>query len=170
MIQASAFRRSGLVLFAAQALGLSLIIAASAHIRVPFAPVPMTMQTGAVMAIAAICGWRLGLAAMAAYLIEGALGLPVFAAGIGLPVLAGPTAGYLVGMAAAAVIVGSVRGSWRQALAIVVATAVIYAFGVAWLSHFVGFDRAVALGLLPFLVGDAFKGALAWTLARVLAR
>jgi biotin transport system substrate-specific component len=157
--------RARAVGLAAPALGLSLIIAASAHITVPFWPVPMTLQTGAVMAIAGVFGARLAACAMLAYLLEGALGLPVFAGGVGAAVLVGPTAGYLVGMLASAVIVGLARGPWLRAGAILLASLLTYALGAAWLAGFVGLDRAVALGVLPFLAGDAVKGALAWALA-----
>lgn len=156
--------------FVVQALGLSVLIAASAHVSVPFWPVPMTLQTLAVMTIAGLFGARLGVAAMLAVLAEGALGLPVFAGGTGIAVLAGPTAGYLAGMVAAAAIVGAARGPWQRAGAIVVATAVIYGTGVAWLSGFVGLDRAIAAGVVPFLAGDAAKGALAWAIAAVVRR
>jgi biotin transport system substrate-specific component len=154
--------------FVLPAIGLSLIIAASAHITVPFWPVPMTLQTGAVMAIAAVFGARLAAAAMLAYLLEGALGLPVFAAGIGAGVLVGPTAGYLAGMLLSTVLVGLARGPWLRAGAILLATALIYLLGAVWLSRFVGLDRAIALGVLPFLAGDAVKGALAWALPAAL--
>lgn len=151
--------------FVLATLALSLVIAASAQIRVPFWPVPMTLQTMAVMAIAGTFGWRLGVAAVLAYIAEGAAGLPVFATGAGPAVLVGPTAGYLVGMVAAAGIVGAARGPWVRAGAIVLATAVIYGLGVAWLASFVGLEKAVAVGVVPFLLGDAVKGVLAWAIA-----
>ena len=168
MSVAQTARASSAPMFAAQAIGLSLIITASAHVSVPFWPVPMTLQTFAVMAIAGVCGTRLGFAAMLAYLLQGAIGLPVFATGAGLGVLVGPTAGYLMGMLAATLIVGSARGAWSRACAILLSTAVIYFAGATWLATFVGLDKAVSAGVLPFLAGDAVKGALAWALAGVL--
>ncbi len=170
MTTAIATKNSQHAIFGAQALGLSLLIAASAHISVPFWPVPMTLQTFAVLAIAGVSGARLGVAAMVAYLVEGALGLPVFASGAGLQVLAGPTAGYLVGMLAAMLIVGSARGHVQRAGAMVVATVVIYAAGAAWLSQFVGVERAIAAGVVPFLLGDVVKAALAWAFSAVMPR
>ncbi len=155
-------------LFAAKAIGLSLIIAVSAHVSVPFWPVPMTLQTCAVMTIAALFGHRLGVAAMLAYLAEGAVGLPVFASGIGASVLVGPTAGYLAGMLAAAAIVGRATGHLATLGALLLGTVVIYAMGAGWLSLFVGVERAWALGVLPFLLGDTAKGALAWALSGAL--
>jgi biotin transport system substrate-specific component len=165
-----AARPDRILLFGAQAFGLGLIIAAAAHIAVPFWPVPMTLQTLAVMTIATLVGPRLGVAAMLAYLLEGAVGLPVFASGVGMAVLVGPTAGYLLGMVVAAALVGSAHGRVRQAGAIVAASLTIYALGAAWLAQFVGIDRAFALGVLPFVAGDAVKAALVFAFARVLAR
>jgi biotin transport system substrate-specific component len=162
--------RNRAFLFVVQALGLSLLIAASAHINVPFWPVPMTLQTFAVVLIAATAGASLGLAAMVAYLIEGALGLPVFASGAGLAVLVGPTAGYLAGMLAAMALVGTAIGGIQRAIAMVAATCVIYLFGATWLSQFVGIDRAIQVGVLPFLAGDAAKMALAWAIATAARR
>jgi biotin transport system substrate-specific component len=162
MSVAIALPRHASLVFLAKTLALSLIIAASAHVTVPFWPVPMTLQTMAAMGIAGLFGARLGVAAMLAYLVEGAAGLPVFASGIGAGVLAGPTAGYLAGMIAAAALVGSARGHWQRAVAILLGTAAIYALGMAWLSQFIGVEKAWTLGVLPFLLGDAAKGALVW--------
>lgn len=170
MTTTSAIPRSRQLLFVVQALGLSLMIAASAHVSVPFWPVPMTLQTFAVVLIAATAGTALGLAAMVAYLVEGALGLPVFASGAGVAVLIGPTAGYLAGMVAAMAIVGTARGGVQTAIGMLAATCVIYVAGVTWLSQFVGIDRAITVGVLPFLLGDLAKMTLAWTLARVALR
>jgi biotin transport system substrate-specific component len=162
--------RSRTILFVVQALGLSLLIAASAHISVPFWPVPMTLQTFAVVLIAATAGASLGLAAMVAYLLEGAFGLPVFASGAGLAVLVGPTAGYLFGMLIAMALVGNARGALQRAAAMVAATSVIYVCGAAWLLQFVGLHRAIEMGVLPFIAGDAVKMALAWTIAEASHR
>jgi biotin transport system substrate-specific component len=162
--------RSRQLSFVVRALGLSLLIAASAHVSVPFWPVPMTLQTFAVMLIAATAGSALGFAAMMAYLAEGALGLPVFASGVGVAVLVGPAAGYLAGMVAAMVIVGTARGGLQTAIGMLAAGCVIYLAGAAWLAQFVGIDRALAVGVMPFLLGDLVKMALAWTVARVALR
>ena len=162
--------RSALVTFVAKTLALSAVIALAAHVQVPFWPVPMTLQTMAVMGIAGLFGAELGVAAMLAYLVEGAAGLPVFASGFGPAVLVGPTAGYLVGMVAAAALVGMARSHLTRALALLAGTAVIYAFGVAWLSTFVGFEKAAAVGVVPFLFGDAAKAALIWALCALRRR
>lgn len=160
--------RQAHAIFLAKALGASLIIALSAHIKVPFWPVPMTMQTCAVMTIAALFGRNLGVAAMLAYLTEGLLGLPVFASGIGPAVLVGPTAGYLMGMVVAAAIVGRASGHVATLAALVLGTMVIYVFGAGWLATFIGMDHAWSAGVLPFLLGDVAKGALAWALSGAL--
>lgn len=170
MTAMTAATRSRSLLFVVQALGLSLLIAASAHISVPFWPVPMTLQTFSVVVIAATAGASLGLAAMLAYLVEGALGLPVFASGAGIAVLVGPTAGYLAGMMVAMALVGNAQGAVHRAIAMIAATCVIYLAGAAWLSRFVGFDRAIEVGVLPFLLGDAAKMALAWAIATAARR
>ena len=150
----------------------SLILWASAKISVPFWPVPMTLQTGAVVMLAAAYGWRLGLATVLLYLSEGALGLPVFSGtpekGIGLPYLLGPTGGYLLGFIPATLIVGwlAERGFDRDPLrlfgAMLVGDAAVFAVGLAWLGTVIGWDKPVlSLGLYPFLLGDLFKIALA---------
>ena len=148
--------------FLGKTLALSAIIAISAHVKVPFWPVPMTLQTMAVMAIGGLFGAELGVSAMLASLAEGALGLPVFASGVGAAVLVGPTAGYLAGMIVAAGLVGLARTNAMRAAAVLAATAVIYTLGALWLSSFVGLPKAWAVGVLPFLLGDATKGALVW--------
>jgi biotin transport system substrate-specific component len=150
----------------------SLLLAASARIQVPFWPVPMTMQPYVVLVLGMALGRTLGPAAVALYLVEGALGLPVFAGtpekGIGLAYMAGPTGGYLAGFLAAALITGelSARGLDRRPLtALLTATAgmvAIYTLGLAWLATLVGsLERAFALGAAPFLAGDVLKILLA---------
>lgn len=151
-------------------LALSGVLAGSAHASVPFWPVPMTLQPLAVLLISAFAGPRLALAAYAAYLVEGALGLPVFAGtparGIGLAYMAGPTGGYLAGQLLASGFVGWALARFGRAPAVVVATmlagvALMYGAGVVWLSGFVGWDRVWPLGVLPFLAGDAVKVGIA---------
>ena len=152
---------------------LSLILAASlllgalaqVEIALPFTPVPITGQTFGVLLIGAALGSSRGAASILVYLAEGVLGLPFFAGGArGLSVLTGATAGYLVGFVVAAYVVGRLaeRGlekSLRTSIVpFVLGTAVIYAFGVAWLSTILGgITEALRFGLLPFLFGDAVK-------------
>ena len=146
----------------------SLILWASAKVSVPFWPVPMTLQTGAVAMIGAAYGWRLGLATVVLYLMEGAAGLPVFQGGGGLAYLAGPTGGFLIGFALAAALVGwfAERGFDRNPVklfgAMLVADAIVFALGLLWLGTVIGWDKPVLqLGLYPFILGDLVKMALA---------
>lgn len=144
----------------------TFFIALSARIQVPMWPVPMTMQTFAVLSIGMAFGARLGVVTLLTYLAQGALGLPVFAGGGGLVFLTGPTAGYLVGFVAAAALVGGLadRGWTTSYLGSFIAAclggAVIHVFGAAWLSLFVGVQGALASGVIPFLAGDLAKCVL----------
>jgi biotin transport system substrate-specific component len=145
----------------------SLLVAIFAQVSIPlpFTPVPITGQTFAVLLVGAALGSRRGILAMLLYLIEGALGLPFFAGGAsGFQVLIGATAGYLIGFMAAAYLIGLLaeRGLDRSVktsiLPILAGTALIYIFGVSWLAIELGsFSKAIAAGLLPFLIGDAIK-------------
>jgi biotin transport system substrate-specific component len=148
----------------------SLFVAAMAQVRIPlpFTPVPLTGQTFAVLLAGAALGSRRGTASMLLYLLLGVIGLPVFAGGsAGLAILAGPTGGYLVGFIVAAWLVGrmaehqldrKIRSMWKVFLA---GEAVIYLFGLAWLSLFVGFQHVLVAGFLPFIPGDLVKLAAA---------
>jgi biotin transport system substrate-specific component len=160
-------------------LALTGVLALSAHTQVPFWPVPMTLQPFAVLVIAGLAGPRIAVAAFAAYLVEGALGLPVFAGtpahGIGPTYIAGPTGGYLAGMLAASALVGRLvrRAAGRPAGvagAMAVGVVVIYTAGAAWLATFVGVPKALTLGVVPFLAGDAVKAALATALVLAAGR
>jgi biotin transport system substrate-specific component len=149
----------------------SLLIAISAQIQVPFWPVPMTMQSFMVLMIGATYGWRLGSATIAAYLIEGAVGLPVFAglAG-GAQHLVGPTAGYLAGFVIGAMVSGYLTGlglgrTVMSALGVFLAGVLaIFALGLAWLSVQFGIEKAIAVGLMPFIFSEPTKIALATVL------
>ncbi len=146
----------------------SLLLTLSAKAQVPFWPVPMTLQPGVVLLLAILMGPRLAFATVALYLAQGAMGLPVFAGtpekGLGLAYMMGPTGGYLIGFALAAVVVGHLARLRPTALPLLVAgvlgMAAIYAPGVAWLSLWVGVEQALVLGAVPFLFGDAVKIAL----------
>lgn len=151
----------------------NLLMIASAKVQIPMYPVPMTMQTFAATIIGLTAGWRLGGAAVLAYLVEGALGLPVFASGAGLAYMAGPTGGYLLGFLAAAAIAGlavQYLGMAGVIFGTIASTAVIFAFGVTWLATLIGWDAAIANGLLPFLIGAALKIGLAIGIAYGLVR
>jgi len=149
----------------------TLLIALSAQIAIPlpFSPVPITGQTLTVLLTGILLGSRLGAITLVTYLVEGLMGLPVFAQGLSGPgVLVGPTGGYLIGFVAAAAVVGFLaeRGWDRRMattlLAMLTGNLVIYLCGVAWLSYYLGsLSAALAGGLLPFLAGDALKIILA---------
>ena len=147
----------------------SLILGLSAQVKVylPISPVPITGQTFAVLMLAALLGSRRGVLAMIAYLIEGALGLPVFAGGIGLAALIGPTGGYLVGFIAVAYVVGRLAEmGWDRRVITTIAAMlageiVLYTFGVCWLAIMTNIRTALMIGLYPFIVGDILKIALA---------
>lgn len=155
----------------------SALMAVAAKINVPMIPVPMTMQTFAVLVIAMAYGWRLAGATLLVYLAEGAVGLPVFAGGGGIAYMAGPTGGYLLGFFVAAVTVGwlAERGWDRNPLttfaANAIGTALIFALGLLWLAQVIAMAQgigymeampaAVAAGVTPFLIGAVVKCALA---------
>ncbi len=149
-------------------IGGSAFVAAASQIYVPLQPVPITMQTFAVLVIGAAYGWRLGAGTLALFLAEGAVGLPVFAEFKGgLSALFGPTGGYLFGFVLAAGVVGwlAERGWDRRphmtALAMLLGNVLIYVPGLLWLAKFVGTDQVLALGMTPFLLGDGLKLLLA---------
>ncbi len=146
----------------------------SAKIRVPFWPVEMTLQTFAIMALAAAYGWRLGTVTVVAYLAEGALGLPIFTGtpekGIGLAYMFGPTGGYLLGFIAATAIVGWfaeqgwARSVLKMGAVMLLADAVLFALGLLWLGTLLGWDKPIfEWGLYPFMLGEFVKIALAAT-------
>jgi biotin transport system substrate-specific component len=149
-------------------LGFNLLLVACAQIAIDLPYVPITGQTFGVILIAMALGRVRGTGVVLAYLLEGAAGLPVFASGrAGMPVLFGPTGGYLVGFAVAACAVGWFadrgwgRGYVRSIFAMTVGTTIIFLCGVAWLSRFVPADQIWALGVGPFLPGAAVKIGLA---------
>ena len=160
-------------------LGGTLFIAMAAQISVPFYPVPLTMQTLAILIVGLTFGSRLGAATLAAYLAEGAMGLPVFAGGHSAPALIGPTAGFLFGfvgmayLAGLAVEKGLARGVVSTAVAGIAVSALLYIPGVAWpmaiaeaagmTGKWVGSSADViwTYWVSPFLLGDAVKAVIA---------
>lgn len=175
--------RSSLVRDAALVLGGAVLVALVAQVELPLKPVPITLQTLAVLLVGAALGWKRGAASMTTYLLAGAAGLPVFAGGsAGLAKFAGPTGGYLLSYIFAAALVGWLvqryaldRKPAGAALAMLAASAVIYGLGLTWLGLVTGLKGQALLtaGLTPFLVGDALKIGLAalllpgaWALVR----
>jgi biotin transport system substrate-specific component len=151
------------------AFSLLIALAAQAAVPLPFTPVPLTMQTFAVLLTGALLGSRLGALALIAYLIEGAMGLPFFRAGAGgFQHILGPTGGYLLAFPAAAFLTGLLaeRGWDRRylpaAAAMLLGSLVILAVGCAWLTVYMGSaSAAFKAGVAPFIVGDILKIALA---------
>lgn len=150
----------------------SLLLTLSAKFQVPFYPVPMTLQPLVVLMLGVVLGAKLGGAAVLFYLLQGAMGFPVFAGtpekGLGLMYMTGPTGGYLVGFLVAAYVTGVLaeRGLDRSRVgtlvAMVAGMGVIYALGLLWLGVFVGYNQTLLnVGLYPFVLGDAVKIALA---------
>ena len=151
-------------------LAFNLLLVASAYLSIdlPFSPVPITGQTFGVLLIAMALGRIRGTAIVAAYLVEGAAGMPVFAGGTaGIFKLIGPTGGYLIGFPIAAYLVGFLadhgwdRGYFRTILAMTAGTAIIFATGLLWLSQFVEQSNLLVMGLTPFISGAIIKIAVA---------
>ena len=145
----------------------SFLLILSAKIKVDLYPVPMTFQPLAVLMIAMLCGRNISVATVSLYLIQGMVGLPVFAYGGGLPYLLGPTGGFLFGFLFASILIGELadRG-WGRSLiksvfAMLIGLFIIYICGVFQLSILKGFDFAIINGLKPFIVGDLYKLILA---------
>ena len=150
------------------------ILALSSKIKIPFYPVPMTMQTFVVILLGLVLGWKIGLATIFLYILEGLLGLPVFSGtpekGVGLAYLVGPTMGYLIGFFLAVFISGNIKiFSWSEKnvsnfkifiltfIKLTVAVSPIYILGMIWLSNFVGWDKVFVVGAQPFLLAELFK-------------
>ena len=157
--------------FAALAVGGALALAISAKAQVPFYPVPMTLQTLAVLIIGAAFGARLAAATVALYLVEGLMGLQVFAGlGAGPDYMTGPTGGYLAGFLVAATLVGwlAERG-WDRSLGLLLAAMTlghlaIFVCGFAWLDGLMGPEKAWTFGVAPFFAATLVKTLLAWAL------
>ena len=158
--------------FVVLAFAGSLLIAVSSKVQIPFYPVPMTMQTFVILGLSMALGWRLAGATLALYLLQGMLGLPVFAGspekGIGLAYMMGGTGGYLLGFLAAAVTCGWLgekgwdRNVFKTAAAMFIGNALIYIPGILWLGLLFGWDKPIIeWGLTPFILGDITKIALA---------
>jgi biotin transport system substrate-specific component len=149
------------------------LLTVSAKIQVPFYPVPMTLQTLAVLVLGAAYGWRLAGATVALYLLEGMAGLPVFAGPVTGPAyLMGPTGGFLAGFLAAALLTGFMaergfdRSLVRLTVTMTLGHAVIFAFGIGWLATLMPLAKAWAVGFAPFAAATLVKTALAVAVLR----
>ena len=158
-------KQSKLLKFVFLSLIGSIVLAISSKIKIPFYPVPMTMQTLVVLTIGIGFGWRLGLATISLYLLEGVIGLPVFSGtpekGIGLIYFTGPTMGYLLGFLVAVYISGKFtydNNLFKNFLKLLLATSFIYIFGMTWLGNLIGWNKSIfQLGAQPFLLAELFK-------------
>ncbi len=143
----------------------SIVLAISSKIKIPFYPVPMTMQTLIVLMIGIAFGWKMALATISLYLFEGIIGLPVFSGtpekGVGLVYFMGPTMGYLLGFIVAGYLAGKFvydNNLIKNFLKLFFATSFIYIFGMLWLGSFIGWDKPIfELGAQPFLLAELFK-------------
>ena len=143
----------------------SLALTISAKIKIPFYPVPMTMQTFVVMLLGLAFGYKIGLTTVGLYLLEGIAGLPVFSnspeKGVGLVYFTGPTMGYLIGFLSATLIAGTI--SFNDNLIkiiskLLLSVSTIYILGVLWLGTLIGWDKPILeLGVYPFLLAEIFK-------------
>ena len=143
----------------------TILITISAKVKIPFYPVPMTMQTFVILLIGITLGYKIGLATVALYLFEGIIGLPVFAnspeKGIGIAYFIGPTMGYLIGFLIAVYFAGLFKydkGLINTFLKLIFSVSFIYIIGLIWLGTLIGWDKPIfKLGAQPFLLAELFK-------------
>ena len=156
----------------------SIVLTISAKIKIPFYPVPMTMQTFVVLFLGLSFGYKIGLSAVGLYLLEGIVGLPVFSnspeRGIGIVYFTGPTMGYLIGFLCACYLASFVKlndsflGIFTK---LTLAVSTIYIFGILWLGTLIGWDKPIfSLGVAPFLLAETFKILLLSLLVKKLTK
>ena len=156
----------------------SLLLTISAKIKIPFYPVPMTMQTFVVILMGVTFGWKIGIATISLYLLEGIIGFPVFAGtpekGLGLAYFMGPTMGYLIGFLFAAFLAGYLdlkTNIFLIFLKLILSVSIIYILGILWLGHLIGWDKPLLeLGLMPFLLAELFKISLLTIITKKLIK
>ena len=156
----------------------SIALTISAKIKIPFYPVPMTMQTFVVLFLGISLGYKVGLATIGLYLLEGIVGLPVFSnspeKGLGLLYFTGPTMGYLIGFLIACYLASMIKfeDSYFVILGkLVLATSTIYILGLLWLGTLIGWDKPIfALGAKPFLLAEIFKISILALLAKQIVK
>ena len=157
---------------------VSIILAISAKIKIPFYPVPMTMQTFVVLFLGISFGYKIALSTVGLYLLEGILGLPVFSnspeRGVGLSYFTGPTMGYLIGFLTASILASFITENDNYFiifLKLILSVSTIYFFGVLWLGTLIGWDKPIFdLGVIPFLYAEMFKIFLLTTLAKKILK
>ncbi len=156
----------------------SVLLTISAKIKIPFYPVPMTMQTFVVLFLGISFGYKVGVTTIFLYLLEGIAGLPVFSnspeKGIGIAYFVGPTMGYLIGFIFACFLAGYFKYNSNYLinfLKILVSTSIIYFFGIMWLGTLIGWDKPILqLGVFPFLLAELFKILLLTLLVNKIIR
>ena len=143
----------------------TILLTLSAKIKIPFYPVPMTMQTFVVLLVGMTFGYKIGLSIVLLYLLEGIIGLPVFSnspeKGVGLLYFTGPTMGYLIGFILATFLSGYLNlntNYFDVFFKLIFSVSVIYLFGVLWLGYLIGWDKPILeIGVMPFLLAELFK-------------
>ncbi len=143
----------------------SILLTISAKIKIPFYPVPMTMQTFVVLFLGISFGYKIGVAAVILYLLEGIVGLPVFSnspeKGLGIAYFVGPTMGYLIGFVFASFLAGYLKYNSNFVFTFIkltLTTSIIYILGVLWLGNLIGWEKPILqLGVFPFLLAELFK-------------
>ena len=156
----------------------TIILTISSKIKIPFYPVPMTMQTFVVLALGMSFGFKIGTATVALYLLEGIIGLPVFSnspeKGIGLAYFIGPTMGYLIGFLFATFLSGYLNlntNIFLVFLKLILSVSIIYILGMFWLGSLIGWDKPIfELGAKPFLLAELFKILLLTLLSKKLIK
>ncbi len=156
----------------------SIIIALSAKVKIPFYPVPMTMQTFVVLFFGISFGYKIGLATIVLYLIEGIIGLPVFSnspeRGVGLVYFTGPTMGYLIGFLSASFLASFIKNDDNYFIIffkLILSVSTIYILGVLWLGTLIGWDKPIfELGVLPFLLAETLKILLLTALSKKIIK
>ena len=152
----------------------SMLLTISSKIKIPFYPVPMTMQTFVVLFLGMSFGYKIGLATVGLYLIEGIIGLPVFSnspeKGVGLAYFTGPTMGYLIGFLIATFLAGYFKfegNLLKSFIKLLISVSTIYILGVFWLGTLIGWDKPIIqLGVTPFLLAELFKIIILTLLAK----
>ena len=156
----------------------SIFLTISAKIKIPFYPVPMTMQTFVVLFLGSIFGYKIGISAVGLYLLEGLIGLPVFSnspeKGVGIVYFTGPTMGYLIGFLSACYLASFIKlnDSFFVILTkLTLAVSTIYILGVIWLGILIGWEKPIfSLGVTPFLLAETFKVLLLSLLVKKLVK
>tara|TARA_Y100000992_G_scaffold276530_1_gene220787 strand:+ start:332 stop:883 length:552 start_codon:yes stop_codon:yes gene_type:complete len=156
----------------------SIALTISAKIKIPFYPVPMTMQTFVVLFLGISLGYKIGLATVGLYLFEGIVGLPVFSnspeKGVGLLYFTGPTMGYLIGFLTACFLASMIKFEDNilvVLIKLIIATSTIYILGLLWLGTLIGWDKPIfALGAKPFLIAEILKIAILALLAKQIIK